>query len=117
MLAACEVAELKRVTSFGFDETIKFQVGTLSTNVQGETRDGDGRTIEIVMRGAFLIDCGTAKQEVNAVEKKVFTHGRKLLARWLDKFNAVAVDGGGAAWTGPQPDNLAIARLHSIYTR
>eukprot|EP00965_Chrysotila_dentata_P061844 2048798-Pleurochrysis_carterae.AAC.1 len=35
MLAATEVTEPKRVITFGFDETTKFQVGTLSTNVQG----------------------------------------------------------------------------------
>eukprot|EP00965_Chrysotila_dentata_P070525 2330937-Pleurochrysis_carterae.AAC.1 len=68
MLAARAVAELKRVISSGFDETTKFQVGTLSTNVQGETRDG--RTVDIVMRGAFVIEGGTAEQVVNAVEKK-----------------------------------------------
>eukprot|EP00965_Chrysotila_dentata_P254042 6211741-Pleurochrysis_carterae.AAC.11 len=109
MLAAREVAKLKPVISFGFDETRKFQVGTLSTHVQGETRFD--RTVDIVMRRAFVIEVGTAEQVVNAVAKKVFTRGRKLLARWLDKFNAVAADGGGTAWIGPQPNDLAVARL------
>eukprot|EP00965_Chrysotila_dentata_P062228 2061919-Pleurochrysis_carterae.AAC.1 len=80
MLAAREVAELKRMNTFGFDETTKFQVGT--SNVQCDTTDG--RVVDIVMRGAFVIEGGTAEQVMNAVETKDFARGRKLLARWLD---------------------------------
>eukprot|EP00965_Chrysotila_dentata_P100968 3335424-Pleurochrysis_carterae.AAC.1 len=58
-LAACRAAELRRVIAFGFDETTKFQVGTLSTKVQGETTDG--RVVNIVLRGAFVIAGGTAE--------------------------------------------------------
>eukprot|EP00965_Chrysotila_dentata_P127703 4222679-Pleurochrysis_carterae.AAC.1 len=54
MLAAREVTELRRVISFGFDETTKLQVVTLSTDVQGEKQDG--RVADIVMRGAFVIE-------------------------------------------------------------
>eukprot|EP00965_Chrysotila_dentata_P020783 688096-Pleurochrysis_carterae.AAC.1 len=60
MLAARRVVELRRVISFGFDETTKVRVGTLSTNVQGETPDD--RVVDIVLRGAFVIAGGTAEQ-------------------------------------------------------
>eukprot|EP00965_Chrysotila_dentata_P182635 6030902-Pleurochrysis_carterae.AAC.1 len=66
MLAARQVAELRRVISFGFDEMSKLQVGTLSVNVQGEAVDG--RTVDIVMRGDFVIAGGTAGHVINAVE-------------------------------------------------
>eukprot|EP00965_Chrysotila_dentata_P041773 1385757-Pleurochrysis_carterae.AAC.2 len=66
MLAARQVAALKRVVSFGFDETSKFQIGTLCTNVQGEAANGG--TIDIVMRDAFVIAGGTAEHVVDAVE-------------------------------------------------
>eukprot|EP00965_Chrysotila_dentata_P153466 5072496-Pleurochrysis_carterae.AAC.1 len=64
MLAARQVAELVRVISCGFDETSKFQVGTLSTNVQGVAADGS--TVDIVLRGAFVIAGSTADHVVNA---------------------------------------------------
>eukprot|EP00965_Chrysotila_dentata_P057763 1915364-Pleurochrysis_carterae.AAC.2 len=52
MLASRQVAELRRVISFGFNKTAKFQVtGMLSTNVQAEATDG--LTVDIVIRGAF----------------------------------------------------------------
>eukprot|EP00965_Chrysotila_dentata_P117016 3867327-Pleurochrysis_carterae.AAC.1 len=61
MLAARKVAELKRVITFGVDETTKFQVGTFSTNVQGETTDG--RVVDIVMLcRAALDDEGTGER-------------------------------------------------------
>eukprot|EP00965_Chrysotila_dentata_P258850 6213365-Pleurochrysis_carterae.AAC.1 len=87
MLAARRVAELRRVISFGFDETTKFQVGTLSTNVQGKTTDG--RVIDIVLRGAFVIAGGTPEHVVDAVEKKLFVRGRMRLGRWIEKFNEI----------------------------
>eukprot|EP00965_Chrysotila_dentata_P092316 3047062-Pleurochrysis_carterae.AAC.2 len=77
MLAARRVAELRRIVSFGFDETTNFQVGTLSTNVQGETVEG--RIVDIILRGAFVIPGGTADHVVEAVEKKLFARGRKYL--------------------------------------
>eukprot|EP00965_Chrysotila_dentata_P112484 3718355-Pleurochrysis_carterae.AAC.1 len=108
MLAARRVAELKRVLSFGFDETSKFQIGTLSTNVQGEA--ADGRIVNIVLRGAFVIAAGTAEHVVEAIENKLFSRGRKLLARWQAKFLSRQAD-GAAAWTGPEPSALALERL------
>eukprot|EP00965_Chrysotila_dentata_P131948 4362254-Pleurochrysis_carterae.AAC.1 len=74
MLAARRVAELRRVIFFGFDETTKFQVGTLSTNVLGE--QADGRVVNIVLHGAFVIAGGTADHVVAAVENKLFSRGR-----------------------------------------
>eukprot|EP00965_Chrysotila_dentata_P180203 5949755-Pleurochrysis_carterae.AAC.1 len=65
MLATRQVADLKRVVSFGFDESDQqVQIGMLSTNVPGEA--ANGRTIDIVMRGAFVIAGGTAEHVVDA---------------------------------------------------
>eukprot|EP00965_Chrysotila_dentata_P255171 6212125-Pleurochrysis_carterae.AAC.6 len=111
MLDARQVAELVLVISFGFDETSKFQLGTLSFNVQGVA--ADGRTVDIVMRGTFVIaGCSTAEHVVNAVETKLSSRGWRLLARWLDKFNDVEASAAGAdEWSGPQPSALALHRL------
>eukprot|EP00965_Chrysotila_dentata_P084436 2788303-Pleurochrysis_carterae.AAC.1 len=87
MLAAQQVAEIVYIPSFGFDETSKFQVGTLSTNVKGVA--AGGRTVDIVMHGVFIITGGATKDVLNAVVNKLFVLGRKLLARWQQKFKGV----------------------------
>eukprot|EP00965_Chrysotila_dentata_P031831 1061487-Pleurochrysis_carterae.AAC.1 len=93
MLAARQVADLRRIISFGFDETSKYQVGMLSTNIQGEM--ADGRTADKVMRGAFVIAGGAVKHVVNA-----------------EQFNDVKTSGDGAGEEGgPQPRALAMYRL------
>eukprot|EP00965_Chrysotila_dentata_P113858 3764048-Pleurochrysis_carterae.AAC.2 len=109
ILAARRVAQLKRIISLGFDETTKFQVGTLSTNVQGEAADGS--VVDIVLRGAFVVASGTAEHVVDAVEKKL-ARGRKYLWRWIDKLEKMsAADGSGAVWSGPRPRELSLERL------
>uniref|UniRef100_A0A7S4BPN4 Uncharacterized protein n=2 Tax=Chrysotila carterae TaxID=13221 RepID=A0A7S4BPN4_CHRCT len=55
MLAARRVAELKRIISFGFDETTKYQVGSLSTNVQGETVEGKPSTLCCAARSSLPV--------------------------------------------------------------
>eukprot|EP00965_Chrysotila_dentata_P104344 3445575-Pleurochrysis_carterae.AAC.1 len=111
MLAARRVAELKRIVSFGLNETSKFQVSTLSTNVQGETASGATFDID-VLRGAFVIPGGTAAHVVDAVEKKLFARGRKYLWHWMDKLEEMrAADAACAAWSGPRPCELSLERL------
>eukprot|EP00965_Chrysotila_dentata_P014962 494974-Pleurochrysis_carterae.AAC.1 len=56
------------------------------------------------MRGAFVIAGGTAEHVVDAVEIKLFARGRKLLARWLAKFEE----------TGPLPRALALHKLAGL---
>eukprot|EP00965_Chrysotila_dentata_P210387 6185857-Pleurochrysis_carterae.AAC.3 len=104
------VAELKRIVSFGFDETLKFQVGTLSTNAQGEK--ASGATADIVLRGTFVMPGVTAAHVVDAVEKNLFARGRKYLWRWMVKLKEMRAAGAAcAAWSGPRPCELSLERL------
>eukprot|EP00965_Chrysotila_dentata_P031629 1054740-Pleurochrysis_carterae.AAC.2 len=99
ILAERQVAELKRARSA---PTCR-------------ARAANRRTIDIVIRGAFIIAGGTAKHVVDTVKTKLFACGRKLLACWLAKFEEIKAAAGGAyEWTGLQPRALAQHKLAGL---
>ena len=102
--AALQVLCAKRIISFGFDESTKRGDGVASTNIQIET--GSGEILDVVMRGAFVIPGGTAEQVSDAMESKLFAHGRKLLRRWKEIYEKM-----GGTWPFPDPSRLGYHQL------
>jgi hypothetical protein len=94
--AALQVLCAKRIISFGFDESTKLGDGVASTNLQIETQDGE--ILDVVLRGAFVIPGGTAEQVRDAMESKLFAHCRKLLRKWKEVYEQLAVSGPQPAW-------------------
>eukprot|EP00966_Prymnesium_polylepis_P334526 7389899-Prymnesium_polylepis.1 len=110
-IAALRIALAKRIISFGFDESTKYGLGLLSTNVQLEPHDAPGTSEDVVPRGACLIAGGKATEVSAAVEKKIFQHGRVLLRRWKQRHEKLHGEGSWAADGGPDPEALGLHRL------
>lgn len=109
VMAAFQVAQAIRILSFGFDETTKFGNSVLSTNIQ--VVRPDGTTIDIVLRGAFLIPGGTAVQVAASIEKDLFAHCRRLLCQWRSKHEELHGVGSWERDGGACPDNIGLHRL------
>ena len=104
--AAMRLAECKRIRSLTFDETTKFQVGTMTVSVEVETTSGALQ--EFTLRCAFVHEAGTAEIVAGSIDSKVL---RRLKSRlelvketWL-QLNS------GKAWKGPDPENIGLHRL------
>ena len=108
-IASFRVALSKRIISFGFDESTKFGLSLLSTNTQIETQDG--KTVDVVMRGATLTAGGTASALAWLIERKIFTHARTLLKGWKEQHESQHGSGSWAAAGGPDPESIGIHRL------
>ena len=111
VIAALRIALAKRIISFGFDESTKYGLGLLSTNVQLEPHYAPGTSEDVVPRGACLIAGGKATEVSAAVEKKIFQHGRVLLRRWKQRHEKLHGEGSWAADGGPDPEALGLHRL------
>ena len=110
-MAAYRIALSRRIISFGFDESTKYGLGVLSTNVQLEPHDAPGSSVDIVPRGACLIAGGKATEVSASIEKKIFAHGRNLLRRWKERHEKRYGAGSWARAGGPDPDSLGLHRL------
>ena len=108
-IAAFRVALCKRIVSFGWDESSKFGLGLLSSNTQIETHTGE--IVDVVMRGATLTAGATAEAVAWSIDKKIFTHARRLLAEWRDAHEKRFGAGSWAAAGGPAPGSLGLNRL------
>ena len=108
-MAAFQVADSSRVLSFGMDETTKYGDSVLSTNIQILRRDG--KVVDVVMRGAFLIPGGTAEQVTAAVDQKLMAHGRRLLQGWKVEHEALHGEGSWQRDGGASPEGIGLHRL------
>ena len=108
-MAAFQVADSVQVKSFGFDETTKYHDSVLSSNTQILRRDG--KVVDVVLRGAFLIPGGTAKEVAEAVDKKLMRHGRRLLQQWKDEHEALHGLGSWERDGGASPEGIGMHRL------
>lgn len=80
--SAYRVADATRIRSFGFDETSKLQVSTLTANAEIETKAG---TVEaLTLNCAFVIPNGTAAGIVGSIENKLFVRLREYLQTVVD---------------------------------
>ena len=110
-IAALRIARAIRIISFGLDESTKYGLGLLSTNVQIEPDDAPGTSADVVPRGACLIAGGKAQQVASAVESKIFSHARWLLIRWREVHEKRF---GKDSWVrdgGPDPERIGLHRL------
>jgi hypothetical protein len=108
-MAAFQVADSVQVKSFGFDETTKYHDSVLSSNTQILRRDG--KVVDVVLRGAFLIPGGTAKEVAEAVDQKLMRHGRRLLQQWKDEHEALHGLGSWERDGGASPEGIGMHRL------
>ena len=115
-IAAFRIASARRIISFGFDESTKWGLGLMSTNVQIEPRESPGTSIDVVPRGATLTAGGTAVEISSSVNTKIFVHARTLLGGWRELHEKVHGEGSWAADGGPDPSQVGIHRLaeHSL---
>ena len=108
-IAAYRVAACLRILSFGWDESNKWGLGLLSSNMQIIER-GASEPVNLVPRGATLTAGGTAKQIAKEIEEKIFLHLRKLLIGWRSCHQARFGEGSWAA-AGPDPECIGMHRL------
>ena len=107
--AAAQIAQCKRVLSFGFDGTTKLQFGLLSTNHQIELSDGS--IIDVVLRGAALTEGGEALDTVHLLESKFFARGRRQLTRLRSVYEEQNGKGSWARDGLPAPSRLGSHQL------
>ena len=110
-IAAFMVALSKRIVSFGWDESTKFGLGLLSSNTQIEPHDAPGTMVDVIMRGSTLTAGGTADAISWAIDRKIFSHARKLLEGWKAEHEKKYEVGSWAAAGGPDPESIGIHRL------
>ena len=91
------------------DESTKFGLGLLSSNTQIETHDG--KTVDVVMRGATLTAGGTAEAIAWSIDKNIFSHARRLLEGWRSEHESKHGAGSWAAAGGPAPGSIGLNRL------
>ena len=108
-MAAFRVAKCRRVISFGFDESTKFGLGCLSTNMQIVLMDGS--LVDVVLRGATLTAGGTAVKIAASIETKLFVHGRALLTGWRAVHEELHGQGSWASADGADPQSIGLHRL------
>jgi hypothetical protein len=112
-IAAFRVAGCTRILSFGWDESTKWGLGLLSSNMQ-IIEHGASKAVDLVPRGATLTAGGTAKQISKEIEEKIFMHLRKLLVGWRRCHEARFGEGSWAAAGargGPDPECIGMHRL------
>ena len=110
-MAAFRVGKAKRIISFGFDESTKYQLGLLSTNTQIEPHDAPGTSVDVVQRGATLTAGGTAEAVAASIDTKIFSHSRGLLDGWKQLHESRFGDGSWAAAGAPDPSSVGLHRL------
>lgn len=93
--------------SIGFDETTKFGVASLTSNVQVEPREG-APLEDIILRAAYCPMGGTSELVVQSIESRCLSRLRDLLRRWKTTFEAMFPTDH---WTGPDP---ALCSLHRL---
>jgi hypothetical protein len=109
-IAAFRVAACVRILSFGWDESTKWGLGLLSSNMQ-IVEHGAPTAVNLVPRGATLTAGGTAKQIAKEIDEKIFLHLRKLLVGWKRCHEAKFGEGSWAAAGGPDPECIGMHRL------
>ena len=109
-MAAFRVAACVRILSFGWDESTKWGLGLLSSNMQ-IVEHGASKAVNLVPRGATLTAGGTAKQIAKEIDEKIFLHLRKLLVGWKRCHEAKFGEGSWAAAGGPDPECIGMHRL------
>ena len=107
-LAAFRVALAKRIYTFGFDESTKFGLGLLSSNIQIEPHDKPGTSVDVVMRGATLTAGGKSEELAKSIDVKIFSHGRRLLHGWRADHEKSFGPGSWAADGGPDPESVGL---------
>jgi hypothetical protein len=108
-MAAFQLALAIRIISFGFDESTKWGLSIMSTNVQIET--AEGHIIDVVPRGAALCSGGTAEEVGAHIEKDIFSHARELLKLWKAKHEDLYGPDSWAECGGPSPEAIGLHRL------
>ena len=109
-IAAFRVAGCARILSFGWDESTKWGLGLLSSNMQ-IVEQGSSTPVNLVPRGATLTAGGTAKQIAKEIDEKIFLHLRKLLVGWKRRHEATYGEGSWAAAGGSDPECIGMHRL------
>lgn len=106
-LAARRIAAAFRIRSIGFDETTKFGLASLTSNVQIEPTEG-APLQDVILRAAYCPLGGTAELQVKSIEVKCFSRLRDLLRRWREQFDRMYPN---EVWSGPDP---ALCSLHRL---
>ena len=75
--------------------------------IQKSLRDGR----QLVLRGATLTAGGTAEKIAASIEKKLFVHGRSLLAGWKAEHEKLFGDGSWEANGGADAESIGLHRL------
>lgn len=110
-LAAYKIGKALRIVSFGFDESTKFGISLLSTNVQIEPHNSPGTILDVVPRGATIAAGGTAKKVSELVERKIFRHCRELLDKWRTCHDRKY---GAGSWRSDGGPSLEAVGLHRL---
>lgn len=96
-----------RVRSIGFDETTKFGVSSLTSNLQIEPEEGSPLE-EVILRAAYCPMGGTADLVVQSIDSRCLSRLRDLLRRWKSTFETMFPH---EAWTGPDASLCSLHRL------
>ena len=106
-LSARRVASAYAIRMMGFDETTKNGNPSITSNVIVEPTKG-APLEPVIMRGAYCSAGGTSELVAKAIESKCFERLRGFLRRWKAKFLVLYPED---KWTGPEPEQLSMARL------
>lgn len=106
-LSARRVAAAFRVRSIGFDETTKFGISSLTSNVQIEPEEGLPLE-DVILRAAFCPLGSTSQLLVDSIEARCLSRLRELLRSWKQTFQSMFP---GQPWSGPDP---ALCSLHRL---
>lgn len=93
--------------SIGFDETTKFGVASLTSNVQIEPSNG-APLEDVILRAAYCPMGGTSELIVQSIETRCLSRLRDLLRRWKSTFEEMFP---GQPWSGPDPTLCSLHRL------
>lgn len=110
-IAAFKIAKAVRIVSFGFDESTKFGISLLSSNVQIEPHTHPSTIVDVVPRGATIAAGGTAAKVSALIERKIFRHCRTLLEKWRFVHESKYGVGAWRADGGPSVENVGLHRL------
>ena len=113
MMAALQLAQCRRIISFGFDESTKWGLGIFSTNLQIEPRSAPGTSIDIIPRGATLTAGGTAEAIASDIDVKIFSHCRRMINLFKQAYEKRQGIGSWKRDGLPDPDCVGIHMLAS----